>query len=123
MPTPPFRRFDEFWPFYLSQHRHPGSRALHVLGTGLALGCLVLGFLSPWCWALAPLVGYGFAWAGHFLLEKNRPATFGHPLWSLRGDFKLLRLTLGGRLAGELARLDAERAPAAPPSAPRGHEG
>lgn len=122
MPTPPFRSFDEFWPFYLSQHRHPGSRALHVIGTALALGCLVLGFVAPWCWVLAPLVGYGFAWAGHFLLEKNRPATFGHPLWSLRGDFKLLRLTLVGRLSGELARLDAESAPAGPPSGPRAHE-
>ena len=70
-----------------------------MVGTGLVILAFV-GFLltlNPW-WLLAmPLIGYGFAWVGHFFFEKNRPATFQYPLWSLMGDFRLFFETVTGR--------------------------
>jgi hypothetical protein len=102
-----FPAFEEFWPFYVSEHRHPTNRALHFAGTTLALVCLLRGLLgSPWWFAAAPLAGYAFAWVGHFAFEKNRPATFKHPLWSLRGDFRMYRLMWLRRMAPELDRAE-----------------
>jgi hypothetical protein len=99
--------YEEFWPFYVSQHRHPTNRALHFVGTTLVLGAVAASVLvSPLYLLAAPLAGYGFAWVGHFFFEKNRPATFTYPLWSLRGDFRMYRLTWLGRMGGELARAD-----------------
>jgi len=97
--------FEEFWPYYVAQHRHPVNRRLHFAGTSLVLVCAGLGAaLSP-LWLLAmPVAGYSLAWAGHFLFERNRPATFTHPLWSLRGDFRMYRLTWLGRMDPELRR-------------------
>ena len=99
------RSFEEFWPFYVAQHLDPANRALHFLGTSLALGALAAtATLTPW-WALAvPLVGYGPAWVGHFFFEKNKPASFRHPLWSLRGDLRMYALLWRGRMDPELAR-------------------
>ena len=71
---------------------------------------------DPWALLLAPVVGYGFAWSGHFLIEGNRPATFGHVWWSLLGEFKMLWLGLTGRMAHEVTRLFGSSAP--PPDAP-----
>jgi len=104
MDEPP-RSFEEFWPFYVAQHLHPANRALHFLGTSLALAAAAAALtLSPW-WLLAvPLAGYGPAWAGHFLFEKNRPASFRHPLWSLRGDLRMYALLWRDRMDPELAR-------------------
>lgn len=110
------KSFEEFWPHYLGEHRHPTNRALHVVGTTFVYGLLALGlFLTPRWLALAPLVGYGFAWVGHFFIERNRPATFTYPLWSLRGDFRMHARTLAGRLGADLARLPPPR-----PSLPAG---
>jgi hypothetical protein len=101
------RSFEEFWPFYLSEHGRSGTRALHFTGTSLGLALLaaavVLRRPALLAWALAG--AYGFAWAGHFFVEKNRPATFRHPLWSLRGDFRMYGLFRRGRLGAELERL------------------
>ena len=93
-----FRSFAEFYPFYLSEHRHPVSRALHYVGTWGAVLC-VLGLVyagEPW-WLLAGLFcGYSFAWVGHFFFERNKPATFRHPLYSFAGDFRMWwELSLG----------------------------
>jgi hypothetical protein len=96
--------FSEFWPDYVRQHTDPRNRALHVAGT-LAVLLAAVGALS-WSarlWFLVPLLGYGPAWLGHLLVEGNRPATFSHPLWSLRGDMKMLALTLSGRMKAEVA--------------------
>lgn len=110
------KTFEEFWPHYLGEHRHPKNRALHFIGTTLVYGILAFGLArSPRWLALAPLVGYGFAWVGHFFVEKNRPATFTYPLWSLRGDFRMHARVLTGRLARDLERLPAS-APAARPA-------
>ncbi len=96
--------FERFWPFYVSQHRHPVNRGLHFVGTSLVIACLAASLLSPLLLAAAPFAGYGFAWIGHFFLERNRPATFSYPLWSLRGDFRMYRLMLLGRMAPELEK-------------------
>jgi hypothetical protein len=96
--------YAEFWPIYLRAHSRPSNQRLHALGTGLGLVLLCAAALTA-DWRLIPaaiVVGYGFAWAGHFFVEGNKPATFGHPLWSLVSDFRMFGLTLTGRLAGEL---------------------
>ncbi|NQE61047.1 Mpo1-like protein [Caulobacter sp. RHG1] len=85
-----YRTFAAFYPFYLTEHVNPVSRRLHVIGTSLVIVCLLLGVVRDWrFFVAAPLVGYGFAWIGHFVFEKNRPATFKYPLYSLMGDFRL----------------------------------
>jgi hypothetical protein len=98
--------YERFWPFYVSQHRHPVNRGLHFLGTTLVLGCLAAALLasSPGFLLAAPFAGYGFAWIGHFFFERNKPATFSYPMWSLRGDFRMYRLMLLGRMGPELDR-------------------
>ena len=95
-----------FWPDYLEQHRHPVNRALHVTGTLTATALLAAGLLRRDRRALlaAPLVGYGMAWLGHFLVEGNRPKTLDAPLASLAADYRLLGLALTGRLAREYRR-------------------
>ena len=99
-----YRSFAEFWPFYLREHSKPRTRALHYAGTTLVIAIGVFALLSGrWLWLLAiPLAGYGFAWVAHFAVEKNRPATFTYPLWSLAADFKMWWLWLTGRLDKEL---------------------
>ena len=86
-----YQSFSEFYPFYLSQHQHPICRRLHFIGSALIL--IVLGYIlysQHFIWLISlPVIGYGFAWVGHFAFEKNRPATFTYPLWSLMGDWKM----------------------------------
>jgi hypothetical protein len=95
-----FTSFADFYPFYLSEHAVRATRRLHFVGTGLALACLVaLVFTGEPLWLLAALVcGYGFAWIAHFAVEKNRPATFRHPLYSLMGDGVMFWQMLTGRI-------------------------
>ena len=97
---------DEFWPEYLAEHRNPVNRALHVTGTVLATALLVGGIvLRDWrLLVAAPIAGYGFAWFGHFVVEKNRPKTFEAPFRSLAGDFRMAGLALCGRLGKEMER-------------------
>lgn len=101
-----FQTFEEFWPFYLREHARPLTRTVHVAGTWAAALVLLAGLLlGPW-WLLllAPVVGYGCAWVSHFFIERNRPATFTYPAWSLRGDLLLAWLASTGRLGAELRR-------------------
>jgi hypothetical protein len=96
-----FSSFAEFYPFYLGEHRNPVCRILHFTGTGLLLATLAwIAVSGNWskAWIL-PLLGYGFAWVGHFAFEKNRPASFKFPLYSLRGDFTMFSDLLTGRLS------------------------
>ncbi|HVE89155.1 MAG TPA: DUF962 domain-containing protein [Burkholderiaceae bacterium] len=84
-----FATFREFYPFYLSEHRNRKCRRMHFAGSSLALIFVVIAITTrnPW-WLLAGLIcGYGFAWIGHFVFEKNRPASFKQPLYSFIGDW------------------------------------
>lgn len=99
--------FEEFWPFYVGAHRTRGCRVLHYIGTSLGLLAIVAAMVTSTWWLLlfAPVFGYGAAWVGHFVIERNKPAAFDHWWWSLRGDFKMLGLALTGRMADEVNRL------------------
>lgn len=100
IPARQFRSFAEFYPYYLEEHSNPVCRRLHYLGSLLVLALLAYSIATQqWLFLLAlPLVGYGFAWIGHFVFEKNRPATFKHPLYSFMGDWVMLRDGLTGRI-------------------------
>ena len=94
------KTYSEFYRFYLTEHQNKTSRTLHFVGTFLVF--IIIGiaiyFGWGWKWSLVPLVGYGFAWIGHAFFEKNKPATFKYPLWSLFSDFKLFfEILLGKR--------------------------
>ena len=95
-----FNSFREFYSFYLAQHSHPICRLLHFLGSLSIL--ILLGFVlisGHWMYLIAlPFIGYGFAWIGHFLFEKNKPATFKYPFYSLMGDWVMFKDILFGFL-------------------------
>ncbi len=104
------KTFEEFWPFYVREHSQKLTRQLHFVGTTLALGCAAGALLTRrrWLLALAPLAGYGPAWFSHFVIEKNRPATFKHPLWSLKADFVMWLKMIEGTMDAEVDRVLAE---------------
>lgn len=95
-----YRSFAEFYPHYLAEHSNRTSRRLHFIGTTLVpvllLGAVLTG--NGWLAVLAPIQAYGLAWTGHFVFEHNRPATFRHPWWSLRGDWRMWREMLSGKI-------------------------
>jgi hypothetical protein len=104
-----FGSFEEFWPFYVAEHGRAATRALHFAGTtaGLLLVAAALGTARPILLLAALVVSYGLAWAGHFVVERNRPATFRYPIWSLLGDFRMYSLMWRGRMSSEIERLRA----------------
>lgn len=89
--TKDFKSLKEFYPFYLTEHSNFICRTLHFIGTTIVLMLFVASFVSQtwWLLALIPVAGYGFAWFGHFVFEKNRPATFKHPFYSFASDFMM----------------------------------
>ena len=99
-----FNSFSEFWPFYVTEHSRHGTRVMHLIGTTIGVGVMIY-FIVVGPWWLFPLglvPGYGAAWIAHFLIEKNRPATFEYPLWSFMGDYKMIALMLTGKMQDEL---------------------
>lgn len=95
-----YTSFREFYPFYLSQHQDATCRRLHVVGSSLVLAVLAGAIVSGngwWLWLL-PVLGYGFAWVGHFFFEHNKPATFTHPFYSLMGDWVMFWQVLTRKL-------------------------
>jgi hypothetical protein len=101
-----YRSFAEFWPFYVMEHAKAGTRILHFIGTSLLFICLAAIFVlgSAWFLLFGVVFAYGCAWTGHFLVEKNRPATFKYPFLSLAGDFKMYGMMLAGKMDQEVDR-------------------
>lgn len=95
-----FKNFTDFYPFYLREHSNIMCRKLHFIGTSGVIALLLLFFFTGNLWLLAmiPVAGYGFAWVGHFGFEKNRPASFKYPWFSLMGDFRMFWDILAGRV-------------------------
>lgn len=98
--------YEQFWLRYLLAHSKMQTRAMHYVGSTLALATLLVGVVMlNWRGLVAaPLIGYTFAWTAHFAVERNKPETFGHPFWSLFSDFRMLWLALTGGLAPHLRR-------------------
>ena len=96
--------FADFWPFYLREHAKPRTRAFHYAGTSLVVLIAAAALATGTWWLLLamPVAGYAFAWGSHALVERNRPATFTYPAWSLRADFRMWWMWLTGRLEAEL---------------------
>jgi len=100
--------YAEFWPRYLKAHADRRTKALHFIGSFAAV-LLLAAFAASRDWRFlvaAPIAGYACAWTGHLVFEHNKPETFGHPLWSLYSDFRMLALFLAGRLPAELRRME-----------------
>ena len=102
----PIDDYAHFWAHYLREHGRAETRKWHFFGTGIALACLagLVATGNPWFLGGAILAGYGPAWIAHTVFERNRPATFRHPVWSLISDLRMFGLWLTGRLDAELAR-------------------
>jgi len=107
-----FSSYDEFFLFYLTQHSDARNRALHATGTVSSLLFVAAMFFIGHAWyaLLWPVIAYSFAWTGHFLVEHNKPATFGHPFWSFISDFRMVGLMLTGRLDDRLTRARQQEA-------------
>jgi hypothetical protein len=99
--------FEKFWPFYVREHRKKTTRVLHFVGTTAAVATLGIAAIKrkPALVAAALVVGYGPAWIGHFFVEKNRPATFKYPLWSLLSDFRMWGKMASGTMDAEVERV------------------
>jgi hypothetical protein len=123
MAAPEIQTFEQFWDHYVAAHKKKGTRVLHFIGTTAAGACIAGGLFTKRRWLLfvAPFVGYGPAWIGHFFIEGNRPATFDHPLWSLRADLLMWWKTLTGEMQAEVDRVvraEAECVAAPAPESP-----
>ena len=101
-----FRSLEEFWAFYMSQHSKASTRGLHFVGTLSGIVITICSLLFNWkLLIMGPIIGYGLAWYSHFFVEKNVPATFGHPIWSFICDCKMFGLMLTGGMDREIKRL------------------
>lgn len=113
IPNMEIKSFRDFWPFYVRAHSRPRTRLLHAIGSVLALICVGTAFARDiWFLAAAPVIGYSFAWYAHFFVEGNKPATFGHPFYSLAADYRMLFLMMAGRMDEEVTRYVSAPAPA-----------
>jgi hypothetical protein len=102
-----FRTFEEFWPFYVKEHQKKATRILHFIGTTSAMACVAGGLITKrrWLLAVAPVAGYGPAWVSHFFIEGNKPASFKHPLWSLRADLVMWTKMVRFQMDDEVERV------------------
>ncbi|MFL5318746.1 MAG: Mpo1-like protein [Myxococcaceae bacterium] len=112
MSEPRIPSYREFWPYYVGEHKKPLTRWLHFVGTTGVFLILISAIVTmrPWMLLLCPLSGYSWAWVSHFFVEKNRPATFKYPLWSLTGDFQMYFFMITGRMNAEVERVAAGKA-------------
>ena len=102
--------YAEFWPFYLQEHAQPRTRTFHYIGTSLVIAIAAIAIVTMnWLLLLAmPVAGYFFAWVSHAFIERNKPATFIHPLWSLVSDFRMFFMWVTGRLDAELIKVGVD---------------
>lgn len=101
------QNYSEFWDFYVQEHSLPLTRTLHFIGTSLGIA-LLIWFIWRGTWYYFPIClvsGYGFAWFAHFVVEKNRPASFKYPYWSFISDYKMMWYMATGRMSGEVTRV------------------
>lgn len=103
-----FKTYNEFYRFYLSEHKNRTCRLLHFIGTFLVffIAAVALYLDRSYLWIFVPFAGYGFAWVGHYFFERNQPATFKYPLWSFISDFRMFFEFLTGKIG-----LDATKDP------------
>lgn len=104
--------YSDFWEFYVREHSKPATRLLHFIGTSLGV-LLLIFFIATARWFWIPLcfvTGYAFAWTAHFVVEKNKPATFKYPLWSFISDYKMMWYMITGRMDAEVKRVVGTRA-------------
>ena len=118
-----YSSFEEFWPDYVRAHSNPTNRKLHFIGSSLGLACAAGGliFRKKRLLLLAPVVGYGFAWVGHFVYEKNVPASFSNPIHSFRADWKMWKMILDGTMDAEVEKHVTADAPVQDESANGAH--
>jgi len=119
MSTPDIKSFEDFWPYYVRAHKNPVTRTVHAIGTSVGAAVAITGLLLGKK-SLVPVgaaIGYGCAWYSHFFIEGNKPATFGHPLYSLAGAWVMISKMLRGTMDAEVERVTAQAVPvsAAPP--------
>jgi hypothetical protein len=109
MADPTIETFEQFWDFYVGEHKKKATRILHFIGTTAAVGCVAGGLLTKKRWLLlvAPVAGYGPAWISHFFIEKNKPASFKYPLWSLQADFVMWWKMVRGEMQAEVDKVVA----------------
>ena len=103
--------YSDFWDFYVQEHSQPLTRILHFIGTSLGL-ILLAWFIWRGTWYYFPLCfacGYAFAWFAHFVVEKNRPATFQYPFWSFISDYKMMWYMATGRMSREVRRVSSQK--------------
>ena len=95
-----YKTFSQFYPYYLTEHANPLNRTLHFIGTSLVIVLLIAAIVyhKPLLFIALPICGYGFAWVGHFIIEKNRPATFTYPFYSLASDFVMFFHIITGQI-------------------------
>lgn len=101
--------YEEFWPYYVSQHLHPRTRKIHVVATTIAVatGIAAMVLRKPKALLVTPVLGYGPAWFSHFVIEKNKPASFGHATWSAMADFEQVAKFYAGSLDQDVATVRA----------------
>lgn len=115
MSTPDIESFEDFWPYYVRAHKSPVTRTVHAIGTSVGAAVALTGLLVGRR-GLVPVgaaIGYGFAWYSHFFIEGNRPATFGHPLYSFAADWVMISKMVRGTMDAEVERITAQVAPVA----------
>jgi len=100
------KTFEQFWLFYVREHSTPGCRLFHFIGSSAGLVCLIATLITGnlWLIPLGILIGYAFAWIGHFFIEHNKPASFKYPLWSFISDWKMWGMMITGRMGAEVKR-------------------
>jgi len=103
--------FEQFWDYYVGEHKEKATRILHFIGTTIAVSCFAGGLFTRkrWLLLIAPIAGYGPAWFSHFFIEKNKPATFTYPLWSLQADFVMWWKMATGTMQAEVDRVLREK--------------